>query len=111
MSKTITRLPALAFPLNTARILAVIVPFIITASYDAAGLPVAPYWFTTERSSFEQQRAAFTVETVLKLTTVPLVCSYIMLSSSGIVLVPVCMFYTAYTLGGTNSERAHTKYI
>jgi hypothetical protein len=110
VSRTITRLPALAFPLNAARIVAVLVPYAMCA-LNTAVMPDAPYWFTTEHSSFEQQHTAYTAEIVSKVCAIPLVSFYVMLSSSGVVLVPARMFYTAYTLSGATTENAWTKLI
>jgi hypothetical protein len=114
MSRTITRLPALAFPLNTVRGLAVAVPCTMCGMFNTIENMLMPTsWLVTEHSSFEQQHTAFTASAMAKFAAFPAVFFYLVFGSSGTaaVLVPACMFYTAYTLGGTSSERAHTKFI
>jgi hypothetical protein len=112
MSTAITRLPALAFPLAALRTTALVTPylmFLLLDNLDKSTIPTT--WFNTEHSSFEQQHKAYAASLIAKFGALPLVCCYAAFGSSRAMLVPACMFYTAYTLGGISSERAHTRLV
>jgi hypothetical protein len=111
VSKTIARRPALSLPLNAVRVAVVMVPSVICAINNMLDMPITPSWLKVEHSSFEKQRTAFTAALITKFCSIPMACWYVMLSSNGVVLVPACMFYTAYTLTGTTSERERNQYI
>jgi hypothetical protein len=112
MSTFITRLPALAFPLTAIRVTALVAPYFMFSlldNFDKSTVPTT--WFTTEHSSVEQQHRAYAASLIAKFGALPLVCCYAAFGSGRAVLVPACMFYTAYTLGGISSERAHTRHV
>jgi hypothetical protein len=113
MPTAITRLPAIAFPLNAVRVTALVAPYLTLFSLlnylDKSTVPTT--WFATEHSSIEHQHKAYAASLIAKFGALPLVCCYAVFGSGRAVLVPACMFYTAYTLGGISSERAHTRHV
>jgi hypothetical protein len=82
-----------------------------TALSSAYNNPGIVSWLCSDSTDVQTQRRARCIDTFAGYVAGQFAIPFIIWGSGGLCLVPVCIFYTAYTMGGTTSERARTKYI
>jgi hypothetical protein len=82
-----------------------------TAAGSAVNNPGFMSWLCSESTDLQTQRRARCMDILTGYIAGQFALPYIVWGGGGVCLVPVCIFYTAYTMGGTTSERARTKFM